>query len=116
MKSDRAILASFSSLWCEQKNDYVLLKVEGTDRTTTDGCLIRNVREHSTLIIEDEEVNQDVMGKMRNAGVPVVFKNELPPGKNELEKMINEMLDAGKTAREVNAAIKAFESRKSEKH
>jgi hypothetical protein len=41
--------------------------------------------------------------------IPTVFEKELPPSQNELEKIINEMLDDGKTSAEVNAAIKAYQ-------
>lgn len=111
MVSDELEVESFSYLWRERKNNFALLKVEGTDRTNVDGCLIYDLPEHSKLIIEDDRTAQLVMEKMRDAGVPVVFPSELPSGENALEKLINGMLEAGKTAFEINAVIKAFENR-----
>lgn len=103
-------LESLSHLWDNQKNDYVLLKVDGSDRTATDGCLIYNVKEHSTLVLEDEHLAQEVMTKMKAAGMPVLLRSELPLQKNELEQLINQLIESGKPPHEINSAITAYEN------
>ena len=110
MGSDTSPLESFSHLWIGQKNDFVLLKVDGFDKTSTERCLIYNIKAHSTLVLEDDRLAQIIMNKMKAAGVPVVLHDELPRAENELERTINEMLESGKTPPEINAIISAHKA------
>jgi hypothetical protein len=95
---------SQSFYWNERKDDYVLLKVSGDDLNSIDHCLIYNAKEHYSTIIEDDDLEVRIMRKMQDAGVPIV--KERPPGENIVARMINDMLEAGRPPREINAAIK----------
>ena len=95
--------------WSERKDDFVLLKVNGDDRLSTEHCLIYDLKDHTTWIIEDDEFAEQLMQRMKTAGVPIVFRDELPPGQNELEKKINEMLEAGIPHDEINAFIREYQ-------
>jgi hypothetical protein len=106
---EKTAVESFSHLWREHEKDYVLLKVDGSDRTSTEGCLIYNTKRHSVLVIEDDDLAEEIMKKMRAAGVAIVFRQELPPGKSELEQLIDEMLETRKTPAEINEAIRTYD-------
>ena len=109
------MLGTFSYLWDEEKSDYVLLRVHGEYRTRLDHYLIYNIKEHSRLLIEDDEVAHRVMQNMRDAGVPVVDRSELPAGENRLERQINDMLEAGKGPSDINEAIREYELNQTKK-
>ena len=112
--ASHAQLNSWSHLWREQKNDFVLVKVHGDDRTSIDDCLIHNIREHSTLIIEDDDLADAIMTEMRNAGVPIVSKEEYPSGQSDLERLITELVKSGKSISEVRAGIDEYQRQRGE--
>ena len=101
----------WSYMWCERKDDFVLLKVRGDDYQSIEDCLIYDVKDHSMLIIEDDQLAHEIMERMKSAGVPIVPHTSYPPGLNPLEQLINEMLEAGKGPGEINSAIREYEQR-----
>ena len=100
-------IENWSHCWNERKGDYVLLKVRGDDLSSTDHCLIYNATEHSISLIEDGNLEQQVISKMKAAGVPIV--TEKPRGENVRSRMINDMLIADRLPGEINAAIKEYD-------
>ena len=100
-------LDDWSYLWDEDKDDYALLVTgENPETSAVDvrDCLIYNVKEHFILKIDNEEIANELMCRMLNAGSPTITKSMTRLA--DVEIMINRMLESGATTAEVNQALK----------
>ncbi len=80
-------VSQLSHYW--QSGDFVLYNPSPNVQDVIDTSMIYNVREHSVVIIEDDEVAYELKSQMHLAGVPIV---SVPPaGENFLQKAINDL-------------------------
>lgn len=64
-------LDAHRELWTTDKDKYVLVRLEAASGGTSE-CIIFNKVDHTTWLIEDEDIVQAVIKRMAEAGVPIV--------------------------------------------
>jgi hypothetical protein len=96
-------------MWNERKESFVLLKVCGDDLTSIEHCLIYDLGEGESWLIEDDDLAAAIMSQMKEAGVPIVSKDRIPKRATQRGLWVEEMVKAGKSPSEINAALKSRE-------
>lgn len=99
-------LDDWAFMWRESMDNYALLKVDPAGPSSIDNCLIFDLLEYSSLIIEDDELATQIVSNLKMAGVPIVDRSSLPPEENTPGKLVEEMVIAGKSPTEINAALR----------
>lgn len=91
MNSERltAILDDFFAN--RRRVDYALLKVVGSNRKSSDHCLVYNVRDGGITLIEDDAFAEQLVKAMIQSGFPVFLKEELPPVRLVIDDILYEM-------------------------
>jgi hypothetical protein len=104
-------LSDWEYLWERHRGEYVLLQTREGAKDSLEGCLIFSLSDRSKLIIEDDSLAMEIMQRMQSNGVPILTRDELPPGESLPQRTIAETYRAGKTAREINEALKKIRHR-----
>jgi hypothetical protein len=83
-------LSKLSFYW--ESGDYVLYNRFPDERNNPDRAVICNVRKHTAVVIEDDEIALAIKQRMLEAGVPVL--SELPPNKTLLQRAAEQLSDS----------------------
>lgn len=107
-------ITSWAHIWELCRDDYVLLRVDDTG-DPVDGCLIYDMHTGASELIEDDEIYRAIKLRMLDAGIPVVTRDALPPLKDSPEPVVTQMIDAGKSASEINVVLAQYRERDNER-
>jgi hypothetical protein len=105
-ESDSVDTSEWAHLWNEERYKWVLLKVIGNDLTSIEDCVIYDSVFGVMKLIENDDLSFAIKREMRNAGIPIVTKSQVGKPEFDYDKVVDEMSAAGRTIKEINAAIR----------
>ena len=103
-------LKDWSYLWNSPNGRYLLLTEDSlVNSTTVERCLIYDTFHCSVLVIENDELSNQVLEQMHEAGVCIVHRSEVQDQRSLLDITLVEMLESKVPRCEINTFLRQYQ-------